>query len=196
MGDEQPHMQQVPSKVTEVPGFPYSSFEELVAAVKRNEVFLSVDRSFALQFMRYRTQNHGTAAYYFTGFLASAMFWVGAVAAVFAWSALGPFALLLILVSLVASSVSRPWMGHTPALVALGGACYGWSQSSPWLLWIGGTWFVTYVAMNYVYDYATNLFTQDLLTEEDLLARALVPPEQTHLVPTKKAGVLSRPWPW
>lgn len=196
VGDQPSTTLQLPRRVTELAGFPFPSFEEFVASVKRGEVFLSVDRSFALRFVGiYPTKYQGKRTRLFLSVLGYGMIWVGLVAALVAWPQLGMAGLALVLVSLIASFVSRPWMGHTPALLALGAACTAWSQSWSWLMWIGITWFVTYLVINYAYEHATNLFTKDLLEDEFLVTRALIPPCQARLLPTNRPGVLSEPWP-
>jgi hypothetical protein len=174
----------VATNVTEVPGFPYPGFAEFVAAVRRREAFLAVDQAFAIQWVQLSASRGGAPIALLHGFLGWAMVWVGAVIAVLAWGDLGPWALGLILVSLIAASLSRPWRGRTPVALAFAAAFIGATAHIPWLQWIGTTWVATYLVYRLMYADATRRFTEDLLHSEKHLAAALTPTPkaQAHIV--------------
>src|SRR5687768_16425224 len=112
----------VATNVTEVPGFPYPSFHEFVAAVRRREAFLAVDQAFAIQWVQLSASRGGAPVALLHGILGWAMVWVGLVVAVAAWGQLGLWGLGLTIVSFVAASMSRPWRGRTPVALAFAAA--------------------------------------------------------------------------
>jgi hypothetical protein len=174
----------IPTTVTDVPGFPYPGFDEFVAAVRQRRAFLAVDQAFAVQWMQWAVSRGGAPVALFHGFLAWAMVWVGVVAAVIAWGQMGLWALVLIPVSLIAASMSRPWRGSTPVALAFAVAVAGLVMNVPWLQWAGTTWVATYLVYRVMYADATRRFTEDLLHNEKQLAAALTPSPnaQAHIV--------------
>jgi hypothetical protein len=99
------------------------------------------------------------------------MWWVGVAMAAFAWRSIGPKALLLMPVSLLAGLYCRPWRGAMTWLVALVLLVF----SRGYLSWVGGTWLLTAFLVSGWIRWCADRLTERLLDNEPLLAWALQP---------------------
>ena len=159
------------SRLADIPGCPDVTLEDLRRAHSEGLAFLAVDRSFSMGWIDLRGANPSRAETIFHFTLSWAMSWAGLLMAALAWRSLGPKALLLVLVSLVAGFCCRPWRGYLTWLVAL--ALLIFSKGLP--SWAGGTWLLTAFLISGWIEWCGDRLQERLLQDEVLLALALQP---------------------
>ncbi len=159
------------SRLADIPGCPYATLQDLSRAHSEGRAFLAVDQSFSMRWIDLPGANPSYAETIFHFTLSWAMGWVGLLMAALAWGSLGPKALLLMLVSLVAGIYCRPWRGYLSWLVALGLLIFSSGLPS----WAGGTWLLTAFLVSGWISWCADRLTERLLRNEALLVWALQP---------------------
>ncbi len=157
--------------LSDVPGCPFSTLEELRAAVSEERAFLSVDQSFSIAWIDLPGANPSRVETVFHFALSWAMVWVGVAMVAFAWPSIGWKALWLIPVSLLAGLYCRPWRGLFTLLIALAALAF----ADGLLSWIGGTWLLTGFLVSGWVVWCADRLRERLLLNESLLALALQP---------------------
>jgi len=158
-------------RLADVAGCPFTSLDDLRRAHVEGRVFLSVDRSFSIDWIDLRGSHPSRAETVFHFSMSLSMYWVGFLMAALAWRSVGASALLLILISLVAGLYCRPWRGHLTWIVALAALVVGRGFVS----WAGGTWLLTAFLISGWISWCAARLTERLLNDETLLAWALQP---------------------
>jgi len=181
-------------RLADLPRFPYATLSELRQACADGRASLSVDRSFSMQWIdlpgvkpsRIETVLHFTWSW--------ALSWVGLLMVAFAWGNVGPKAILLVLVSLIAGFYCRPWRGFLSWWIALAALVFANGFAS----WAGGTWLLTALLMCGWTEWCGNQFNARLLQNEALLVWALQPrgPDPLHEHAVAVVKVSSAPDQW
>jgi hypothetical protein len=159
------------SRLSEIPGSPYRSLQELCEAISQRRAALSVDQSFSIQWIDLPGANPSRIETVFHFTMSWAMVWVGVAMAGLAWTSLGPKAILLVAVSLAAGMYCRPWRGQLTWFLALAFLIF----SKGLLSWTGGAWLLTAFFVSGWISWCGDRLAERLLQNEPLLVWALQP---------------------
>jgi len=159
------------SRLADIPGCAYATLEDLRQACSEGRAFLSVDQSFSIKWIHLPGVHPSRAETVFHFTLSWTMGWVGLLMAALAWRFVGPKALVVLPVSLMAGLYCRPWRGHLTWLVALAVLIFGHGL----LRWAGGTWLLTAFLVSSWVSWCADRLSERLLHNEALLTWALQP---------------------
>lgn len=124
-----------PQTVSQLTGFPYSTFDELQQAYGRGEIGFGIDRSAPFQLVSGGAMTKG--AYWFATIITWSGLWAVAPFLFIAWGSLGWWSLGMFVVGYLSALFSRPWGSQLLAIVTFLATVYGFVAGQPLLAWYG-----------------------------------------------------------
>jgi hypothetical protein len=161
----------IPTKVQDLEGFPFESFDELQQSLASGAVRLSAAQDRARVWVGSADFPLSGPQRWFHYIFSWCWLWSSLILSAFAWPILGTKALLLPIVALTSFFINRPWTTAWVTFIAIGLTAWGVLSGNTLLAWAGGAWLLVWFLSNGWQNWCTDRFTELLGADEEFFTR-------------------------